>query len=45
MKWIVRAWDENFVEKETFDNKKKALEYADRMSEIFGSWNVELYRI
>lgn len=45
MKWLVRAWDENFVEKKIFNDEKKALKYADWMCEIFGSWNVEIYKI
>ena len=42
-KYIVRASDNDFVEKETFTNIDEALAYADKMGEIFGSWNVELY--
>lgn len=43
-KWIVRAADESFVEKETFDSWDEAVAYADKMGEIFGSWNVSVYR-
>lgn len=43
--WKVRAADADFVECETFDNPDEALAYADRMGEIFGSWNVELWRV
>lgn len=43
-KWIVRAADEEFVVKETFDNFNEAAEYADKMGEIFGSWNVDMYK-
>lgn len=43
--YIVRAADEDFVEKEEFTNIDEALAYADKMGEIFGSWNVELYSI
>ena len=43
--WKVRAADADFVECETFDNPNEALAYADRMGEIFGSWNVELWRV
>lgn len=42
--WIVRAADGDFVEKETFDSYEKAIEYADKMCEIFGSRNVEIYK-
>lgn len=42
-KYIVRAADEDFVERETFNNIDDAIAYADKMAEIFGSWNVELY--
>lgn len=42
-KWIVRAADEDFVENESFDNFDAAIAYADKMGEIFGSWNVEVY--
>jgi len=45
MKYTVRAadYEAGFVEKETFDSIDNALDYADRMGEIFGSWNVEVY--
>lgn len=43
-RWIVRAADEDFVEKECFDNFDDAVKYADKMIEIFGAWNVDCYR-
>ena len=43
-RWIVRAADEDFVEKETFNTFGEAVSYADKMCEIFGSWNVDMYR-
>ena len=42
-KYVVRASDFDFVEKEEFDNVDEAIAYADKMGEIFGSWNVDLY--
>lgn len=44
-KFVVRAHDDDFVEKETFESFEEAIAYADKMGEIFGSWNVDLYRI
>lgn len=43
--YIVRAADGDFVVKETFDTFEEALAYADKMGEIFGTWNVDLYSI
>lgn len=45
MKYLVRAFDEDFVEKEIFNTKKEAYKYADKMCEIFGGWNVQVYKI
>ncbi len=42
-KIIVHAWDENFNEKDSFDNWEDAFKHADKMAEIFGSWNVDVY--
>lgn len=44
MKWNVRAADADFVVVESFDNIDAAIEYADEMGEVFGSWNVEIYQ-
>lgn len=43
MKFVVRAADEDFVEVECFDTFETALTYADKMCDVFGSWNVEMY--
>lgn len=43
--YIVRAADADFVVKETFTNIDEAFAYADKMGTIFGSWNVEVYKI
>ena len=43
MKFVVRAIDEDFVEVEYFDTFEEALEYAEHMETILGSWNVEMY--
>lgn len=42
-KYIVRAADEDFVVRDTFDSLEEATAHADKMSEIFGAWNVEIY--
>ena len=43
-KFIVRAADEDFVEVDRFDTFDEAVEHADRMQEMFGCWNVEMYK-
>lgn len=43
--FVVRAADEDFVEREEFATFEEALAYADKMGEIFGSWNVDMYEI
>lgn len=43
--FVVRAADEDFVEREEFTTFEEALAYADKMGEIFGSWNVSMYAI
>lgn len=43
--FVVRAADEDFVEREEFTTFEEALAYADKMGEIFGSWNVSMYKI
>ena len=45
MKWVVRASDDEFVEVEKFKTFEEAIRYADKMIEIFGSYNVEVYSI
>lgn len=45
MKYIVRAADIDFVEKEEFVTFEEALAYADKMGKIFGSWNVNMYSV
>lgn len=42
-KFVVRAVDDDFVEVAYFDTFNAALKYADKMGELFGSWNVEIY--
>lgn len=44
-KYIVRAADNDFVVKETFTNFEEAVAYADKMGEVFGTWNVSLYSV
>lgn len=43
--FVVRAWDDDFVEREEFGDIDEAIAYADKMGEIFGSWNVEIYEV
>lgn len=43
-KWIVRAADDNFVEREEFATFEEALSYATKMEKIFGTWNVDMYK-
>lgn len=43
--WVVRASDYEFVEVEKFKTFNEALEFADKMGEIFGSYNVDLCEI
>lgn len=43
--FVVRVTDDSFVEKEQFTTFEEALAYADKMGEIFGSWNVSMYEI
>lgn len=43
--FVVRAADEDFVEREEFTTFEEALAYATKMEKIFGSWNVDMYRI
>lgn len=44
-KYVVRAADSDFVEKETFDTFEEAIAYADKMCEAFGSHNVDIYSL
>ena len=43
--FVIRATDEDFVEREEFATFEEALAYATKMEKIFGSWNVDMYRI
>lgn len=42
-KYIVRASDEDFTVVEKFATFEEAVAYADKLGEIFGTWNVDMY--
>lgn len=44
-KYIVRAADCDFVEKEEFEDLDEAIRYEQKMIDIFGRGNVELYEV
>lgn len=43
-KYTVRASDDDFVVVEKFATFEEAVAYSDKLGEVFGTWNVEMYK-